>query len=360
MPSIQGPVSQPAPQAQVNAQPAAAANAQPADLTASYAERALPKLGINVKYNPSISEASVASSLPAVSVHRTVHGQLGMTTNALHNVITPDTDAVLSARAPFLSSATPAQETTETHQSAAVSQTRISDLPERAYVQTQGQWQNSSTVQIASAGNVFGASGRFASEEQSLELPLITPASPNRDKIAEAFGVKIYEDGQTIPLKFDRNLSAVEYEFGKDYTKYRMEIADGFFIETHEFPHVFMPASEESDIIITIGKQLEEKDQFALTNFLVPHGSAILVPGNTIHADALSTGKIIALLTHCTESDVVLLHKSDDTPLPIHIDNTEYMGLAEWVDGSSEGVIGSAERDDGPAKDTLGLAEWMV
>lgn len=346
MPSIQGPTTQPAPQAQINAQPVAAANAQPADPTEAYTKRDLPQLGITVKYNPSIPEASVDSSLDAVSVHRTVDGQLGMTTNALHNVITPYTDAVLSARAPFLSSASPAQETQGTHQSAAASHTRISDLPERAYVQTQGQWQDSSTVQVAAPGNVFGASGRFASNEQLLELPLITPASPNRDKIADAFGVKIFEDGQTIPLKFDRNLSAVEYEFGSAYTQYRMEVANGFFIETHEFPHVFMPASEESDIIITIGKQLEEDDQFALTNFLVPHGSAILVPGNTIHADALSTGKIIALLTHCTESDVVLMHKSDDTPLPIQIDNTEYLGLAEWVDGTSE--------------DTLGLAEWMV
>ena len=325
-------ISGAAPRENIPVQPQAVQQAaKPAALQETYKERHLGDLGINVKYNPAIPEQQVDSSLAAVSVHRTVNNRLGMTTNALHSVVESGKDAVLSAKAPFLTTASPAQETAQTHQSAAKFSTLLSDLPDAAYLQTKGQWHDASTVQVPAPGNVFGASGLFASAETNLEIPLVTAASPNRDRIAEAFGVKIFDDGQTIPLKFEGNLNAVEYEFGVDYPQYRLEVANGFFIETHDFPHVFMPASEQSEIIITIGKQVEE-DQFALTNFLVPHGSAILVPGNTIHADGLSTGSIIALLTHCTEADVVLMHKADDTPLPMQVDNTEHLGISEWID----------------------------
>lgn len=311
-------------------QPQAVQNtAKPADLQATYKERHLGDLGINVKYNPAIPERQVDSSLAAVSVHRMVNDKLGMTTNALHNVVEGGKDAVLSAKAPFLTSASPAQETAGTHKSVAASPADIANLPDGSSLQTQGRWLDASTVQVPAPGNVFGASGLFASAETSLDIPLVTPISPNRDDIAAAFGVKIFDEGQTVPLKFDGNLNAVEYEFGKAYPQYRLDVANGFFIETHDFPHVFMPASEQSEIVITVGTQLEE-DQFALTNFLVPHGSGILVPGNTIHADAFSSGSIIALLTHCTEANVVLMHQPDDSPLPIKIDTSERLGLAEW------------------------------
>ncbi|MFS8180405.1 hypothetical protein ACMG4P_02480 [Pseudovibrio denitrificans] len=319
-----------APQANVPIQPQAVQQAnRPADLQESYKERHLGDLGITVKYNPAIPEHQVDSSLAAVSVHRTVGDKLGMTTHALHSVVESGKDAVLSARAPFLTGASPAQETSETHKAIASSTDAIKSLPDSSYLKTEGRWLDASTVQVPAPGNVFGASGLFASAETSLEIPLVTPASPNRDDIAAAFGVRIFDEGQTIPLKFDGNLNAVEYEFGKAYPQYRLDVANGFFIETHDFPHVFMPASEQSEIVITIGKQLEE-DQFALTNFLVPHGSGILVPGNTIHADAFSTGNIIAMLTHCTEADVVLMHQPDDSPLPIKVDSSERLGLAEW------------------------------
>ena len=294
-----------------------------------YKEIYIPDLEITVKYNPEISDQQADISLKSVSVDRLVGNKTAMTTNALHNVINAGSDVVISRDAPYVSPLPILKETQENHKSVAQVNASLADIPESTFFIAEGTWHNSDKVAISSVGNVFGKSGLFSSSQTQFDVPLVTRLSPYFDKVTQAFGVKVFAEGEAIPLKFSGNLNVAEYAFTPEYENYRLDVANGFFIEKHEFPHVFMPKTSADSGVITLGKQIDD-NHYALTNIQIPDGCALLVPEDIIHTDSSSRGDIIVTLTDCVKADTVLIHDQSDQPFIMQQDKSERIGLSSW------------------------------
>ncbi|AEV39134.1 hypothetical protein PSE_4632 [Pseudovibrio sp. FO-BEG1] len=296
----------------------------------SYSERHLNNLGINVKFNADLANQKSENALKAVSIHRVVNNEVAVTTNALHNIVPPGSDVVITRSAPHISPASPSQTTEGTHRSVAKSDVPLSSIPQSAFSVIDGTWHDAHTINIVAPGNVFGASGCLSCSEVLLEIPMVTELSPAFEDVTRAFGIKVFGEGETVPVKFDKcDLNVVEYKITPANHQYSLQEANGFFVERHEFPHIFMPSSDQDEIIITVGKQVAE-NQFAMANIKVPEGKAIMLPGDTIHTDSLSRGNIVIMLTECVGADTVLMHDKDSQPITLRVDSSERIGLAEW------------------------------
>lgn len=319
------------PQVQANLQNAVSSSSTDKSIKLpDYQERRLNDVGITVKYNAELPSQKVESSLKAVSIHRVVNNEVAVTTNALHSIIPPGSDVVINRSAPHITPASPSQTVVGTHQSILETKTSLSSLPDSAFSVIEGTWHDANTVSIAAPGNVFGASGCLSCADVLLEIPMVTELSPAFEDVTQAFGVKVFDKGETVPVKFDKcDLNVVEYQITPANHQYSLEEANGFFVERHEFPHIFMASSDQDEIVITVGKQIKD-DQFALANIKVPDGKAIMLPGGTIHTDSLSRGNIVIMLTECVGADTVLMHDKDSQPITLRVDSSERIGLAEW------------------------------
>jgi len=286
--------------------------------TDSYKTVYLPGLGIDVKVNPSISEVEAFNCAECASVHRlTNEGELAMTTPAVHGMVDVGNDVVLSVNPPYLRQAEPAECSALCHTDIKKEMTPLSTIPRDNYTVVEGQWLDKSKVQISAPGNTFGNSGLFKTANDKLTIPQISQDSEHFDAALKAFGVKLFNDGDVVPLKFEKPLTVGEYQFCRDENKdYRMTIGNGFFVERHEFPHMFKPASAEDEAVITIARQTNDTE-FAMIDVIVPHGSSLLAPGGTIHSDGLSHGNLVICLDVSADADVVLIHDQDDRPIPM-------------------------------------------
>ncbi|WP_062260441.1 hypothetical protein [Endozoicomonas arenosclerae] len=298
----------------------------------AYREVFLPNLGISLKVNADIPEQLGFEKANLVSVHRLIESDdLAMTTKALHSIIGAKSDVVMSARPPFIREAEPVETTGSNHTQVTDNAIPLSSVPSEAYTVIDATWHDASKVHIRTEGNLFGESGLLEVDLDTISIPLVKSSDDIYGDVASAFGVQMFKDGDVIPVKWDGELYTSQYCLGRggQYEQYRMEKGNGFFIETHPFPHIYTSPSKQDEIIVTIGKDLGN-GQFALVNFEVPYGTCILVPGNTIHADVFTRGDIIATIGE-SEADVVLIHDKSDHLVRL---NQRPLGLntERWLD----------------------------
>lgn len=83
------------------------------------------------------------------------------------------------------------------------------------------------------------------------------------------------------------------------------EGANGSFVETHPFPHVFTPGDKDSVGKVLLSKECSGAYHFALIN--LKYGEALYLPENTIHSDSSTVGNLFVAFTVGTEADTVLV-----------------------------------------------------
>ncbi len=112
-----------------------------------------------------------------------------------------------------------------------------------------------------------------------------------------------------FPTEFD--LILAKYRYAKNYVKdFLTEVGGGggYFVETHNFPHIHVPLSPDCEGYLIVGKQLSA-DTFTFTAFRIPFGYALHTPANTIHGDGTIVGEYaIAVATAAAKADTVLFY----------------------------------------------------
>ncbi|MAZ44392.1 MAG: hypothetical protein CMF48_04370 [Legionellales bacterium] len=183
-------------------------------------------------------------------------------------------------------------------------------------------WRSDIVARQSSEANVFGSSGSLcvSSEHQHIDIAVQDARDYNPDFLA-SFGAHIYpiDEETTLPPNghFD-NLYLVEYEFGQEYIDkyvFNESKGGGLFVETHDFPHVFMPMSPKCSGGLILGKKRKDLSDEAI-EFIgvdIPFGYALFLDANAIHGDSFFKGNYSIALTEELPADTVIFKHVRDS-----------------------------------------------
>ncbi len=162
-------------------------------------------------------------------------------------------------------------------------------------------------VQAGGNANVFYELGAILVPD-GFRIPVVTASKEN----VMYYGLTLVENDQAFELLSDEfDMVLAKYRYGKNYQEdFLTEVAGGggYFVETHNFPHVHAPLSPDCGGYITIGKRVSP-DEFNFTAFTIPYGYALHTPANTIHGDGTIVGEhAITVATTSAEADTVLFY----------------------------------------------------
>ena len=162
-------------------------------------------------------------------------------------------------------------------------------------------------VQAGGNANVFYGLGAILVPD-GFRIPVVTASKEN----VMYYGLTLIENDQAFELLSDEfAMVLAKYRYGKNYREdFLTEAAGGggYFVETHNFPHVHAPLSPDCGGYITIGKRLSA-DEFNFTAFSIPYGYALNTPANTIHGDGTIVGEhAITVAITSAEADTVLFY----------------------------------------------------
>ena len=162
-------------------------------------------------------------------------------------------------------------------------------------------------VQAGGNANVFYELGAILVPD-GFRIPVVTASKEN----VMYYGLTLVENDQAFELLSDEfDMVLAKYRYGKNYQEdFLTELAGGggYFVETHNFPHVHAPLSPDCGGYITIGKRVSP-DEFNFTAFTIPYGYALHTPANTIHGDGTIVGEhAITVAITSAEADTVLFY----------------------------------------------------
>lgn len=155
--------------------------------------------------------------------------------------------------------------------------------------------------------NVFNDFGAILVPD-GFRIPIV---KANKENVGH-YGLTLIENQHALELLSDEfDLILARYRYAKNYRQDFLTEIDGgggYFVETHNFPHIHAPLSPDCGGYIIIGKKLSEHN-FNFTAFSIPYGYALHTPANTIHGDGTITGEhAITVATASADADTVLFY----------------------------------------------------
>ena len=162
-------------------------------------------------------------------------------------------------------------------------------------------------VQAGGNANVFYELGAILMPD-GFRIPVVTASKEN----VMYYGLTLVGNDEAFELLSDEfAMVLAKYRYGKNYREdFLTEVAGGggYFVETHNFPHIHVPLSPDCGGYIIIGKRLSA-DEFNFTAFSIPYGYALHTPANTIHGDGTIVGEhAITVAITSAEADTVLFY----------------------------------------------------
>lgn len=166
---------------------------------------------------------------------------------------------------------------------------------ETPHVKVDARWYTSQEaleagIEVLHGGsaNSFGSMGTLLVPD-NFKIPTVTSSRTN----VKYYGLSLVETGEQFSISSARyQVAMMRYVYGRNYKKdflMQTQGGGGIFVETHDFPHVHIPLSEECGGYIVIGKPV--KDAFHFTAFRIPFGYALVTPSGTIHGDGTLVGE---------------------------------------------------------------------
>jgi hypothetical protein len=167
--------------------------------------------------------------------------------------------------------------------------------------------QNNINIQAGGNANVFYGTGAILVPD-SFRIPVVTATKEN----VAYYGLTLVENGQAVELLSNEfSMVLAKYHYAKNYQNdFLTDVTGGggYFVETHNFPHIHAPLSSDCGGYMTIGKRLSA-DKFNFTAFRIPYGYALHTPANTIHGDGTIVGEhAITVAITSAEADTVLFY----------------------------------------------------
>ena len=162
-------------------------------------------------------------------------------------------------------------------------------------------------VEAADNANIFRELGVIFVPDR-FRIPVVTATREN----VRHYGLTLIEDRQSFEMQsteFDMILA--RYRYALNYRRdFLLEVSGGggYFVETHDFPHLHVPLNPNCGGFIISGKRLAD-DCYHFTAFRIPYGCALHTPANAIHGDGTIVGEhAICVATATAEANTVLFY----------------------------------------------------
>lgn len=178
------------------------------------------------------------------------------------------------------------------------------------WLDTQAALEKGVAVVHGGSANTFGSMGALL-VPVGFSIPTVTATKEN----VRHYDLQLYENGEVFAASSDRyQIVMMRYDYTKDYKKdFLMQKygGGGVFVETHDFPHIHVPLSEECGGYIVIGKRVNEK-AYHFTAFRIPYGYALYTPSHTIHGDGTLVGEYALTVADSAmvSADTVLMYNN--------------------------------------------------
>lgn len=165
-------------------------------------------------------------------------------------------------------------------------------------------------IQAGGNANVFVHLGAILIPD-GFRVPVVTANKSN----VEYYGLTLVENQEVVKLLSDEYAMVLaQYFYARNYRRDFLTEergGGGYFVETHNFPHIHAPLSPDCGGFIIVGKRLAE-DEFDFTAFSIPYGYALHTPSNTIHGDGCIFGEhAITVATATAPADTVLFYNAN-------------------------------------------------
>ncbi len=162
-------------------------------------------------------------------------------------------------------------------------------------------------IKAGDNSNVFNDFGVILVPDD-FRIPVVKASKEN----VKHYGLTLIENQHAFELLSDEfDLILAKYRYGKNYRRdflTEVEGGGGYFVETHNFPHIHVPLSPDCGGYIIVGKKLSEEN-FNFTAFNIPYGFALHTPANIIHGDGTIVGEhAITVATASADADTVLFY----------------------------------------------------
>ena len=110
------------------------------------------------------------------------------------------------------------------------------------------------------------------------------------------YGARLIQPGD--PFEFDggANLPIVRMEIGAGYAEGFLQVASkggGAYLEHHDRPHLHMPLDENAGGYMLLGRR--DGEDYLVSAFPIPSGSAIYTPPDVLHADSYLIGNYLVV-----------------------------------------------------------------
>jgi len=170
-------------------------------------------------------------------------------------------------------------------------------------------------AQAGSDASVFGSLGvlEIDASIDSITLPYVN-ALQVPIKFLQKYGAELIPVEETFQVPPNdipelQTLFMTEYTWSPGYIQeYVMHPAGGggLFVETHPFPHVFIPLEKSCGGALILGKK-ETNDTISFTALEIPYGYAMKIDSYVIHGDSFFTGRYAIALNETDLADSVLI-----------------------------------------------------
>jgi len=145
-----------------------------------------------------------------------------------------------------------------------------------------------------SKNNILGNNSIFYTKINVIQIPIIKCTS----ELLQFFGCFIISDGDTFKLNNHSEMPFFKITIGKNYKNdflLKEGLGEGFYIETHDTPHIHQPINNDAEGYLVLAKRHD--NLLLLSKVRIPYGKAVYIPPNTYHNDSLLIGDYNVLYT---------------------------------------------------------------
>lgn len=154
-----------------------------------------------------------------------------------------------------------------------------------------GAWDSSVSVETEQA-NILGEVGILTVDTDAI----VIPEAPCTAEMLGFYGGRLLNPGDVFEVDANANLPVTRMEIGAGYADGYLHVASkggGAYLEHHDRPHLHMPLDEAAGGYLILG--CRDGDDYLVSAFRIPFGSAVYTPPEVLHADPYLTGNYLVV-----------------------------------------------------------------
>jgi len=186
-----------------------------------------------------------------------------------------------------------------------------SEIP--TFTMVEGNFHNNSNnnnYEITLKNNILGNNSIFYTKIHNIQIPAIKFT----DELLDFFGCNIINEGDVFRIYNKKEMPLFRIKIGTNYKNdYLLKegLGDGFYIETHNTPHIHQPGNVDAHGFVVLAKKIE--NILLLSKVRIPFGKALYIPSNIYHNDSLLIGEYNVLYAKSDNYQTYLFKNYDNT-----------------------------------------------